>query len=264
MKKSKQSLLWQISKAHLAAPSYIFGTMHIQNQKAFGFKDIVYEKIKACEHFANEFNLEDTDAIAMQAALALPSGKTLHDYISPKKFAKIQSILKKTFGVDIALFIHHTPMLIINLLTNKILSEDHQLALDLHLLAYAQAEGKHITGIETFQEQLDILQKIPLKYQVKSLIDTASNVKKYRQKLLYLASLYQTADIQKIFKATKKNTGQLRKMMIYRRNYIMAERIALLVQKQSLFAAIGAAHLGGQKGVLRLLKRKGFSIKAVK
>ena len=43
----------------------------------------------------------------------------------------------------------------------------------------------------------------------------------------------------------------------------MAKRIGLMAKEQSIFAAIGASHLGGQKGVLRLLKKEGFKVRPV-
>lgn len=33
-----------------------------------------------------------------------------------------------------------------------------------------------------------------------------------------------------------------------------------LIKKQATFVAVGAAHLGGEKGVLNLLKSKGYSV----
>ena len=43
----------------------------------------------------------------------------------------------------------------------------------------------------------------------------------------------------------------------------MADKIAEIISEKSLFAAIGAGHLGGKKGVLYLLKKKGFELRAV-
>jgi uncharacterized protein YbaP (TraB family) len=43
----------------------------------------------------------------------------------------------------------------------------------------------------------------------------------------------------------------------------MAHRLNLMVREQSLFAAIGAGHLAGEKGVLRLLKKQGLKLKAI-
>jgi uncharacterized protein len=55
-----------------------------------------------------------------------------------------------------------------------------------------------------------------------------------------------------------------RKLMIYDRNIIMANRMVGLSEENSCFFAIGAAHLPGQKGVMALLKRQGYKIVPVK
>jgi len=57
--------------------------------------------------------------------------------------------------------------------------------------------------------------------------------------------------------------GKLRKMMIDDRNFIMADRIAKMTSQQTAFVAVGAGHLGGKKGVLRLLKLKDIKLKPI-
>jgi uncharacterized protein YbaP (TraB family) len=69
--------------------------------------------------------------------------------------------------------------------------------------------------------------------------------------------------VQQLYKMVKKNSKGMRPLMLYRRNEVMAERIGALVQEQRVFAAIGAAHLGGGKGVLRLLKKQGLTLHPV-
>ncbi|MDX1956891.1 MAG: TraB/GumN family protein, partial [Chitinophagaceae bacterium] len=48
------SLFWEISGNGLKKPSYLFGTMHVRDNKAFDFSDSVLLKIDACEAFALE------------------------------------------------------------------------------------------------------------------------------------------------------------------------------------------------------------------
>lgn len=51
--------------------------------------------------------------------------------------------------------------------------------------------------------------------------------------------------------------------MLYKRNVIMTQSIDSIAKKGSLFAAIGAAHLPGKKGVIELLREKGYTVKPV-
>jgi len=107
------------------------------------------------------------------------------------------------------------------------------------------------------------MEKIPLDYQAAALWSMVKNVSRFRKSLLKLSSLYQEGNLSKILKSAKKSTGKLRKMMIYDRNEVMAQRIALLAAEQTLFAAVGAGHLGGKKGILKKLKMAGFRLKSV-
>lgn len=56
--------------------------------------------------------------------------------------------------------------------------------------------------------------------------------------------------------------GGMKEVLIYNRNQLMYERIDGR-REQSSFYALGAAHLAGKKGVLRLLKNAGYKIKAI-
>ena len=100
-------------------------------------------------------------------------------------------------------------------------------------------------------------------YQIKGLLQIGKNPKKYRQALAKSITTYIKQDFQNLYQSSKKGAGDKRKVLLYNRNKIMAERIAQYIEKQSLFAAIGAGHLGGGKGVLRLLKQKGFKLSPI-
>ena len=80
-----------------------------------------------------------------------------------------------------------------------------------------------------------------------------------------MTELYEQSDILKLYKVTRKQAKGMRKILLFNRNDLMAKRIAQFASEQSLFASIGAGHLAGEKGVLRLLKKKhGFKVKPVK
>ena len=87
MKKNKNSLVWQITEGG-QNPSYILGTMHVRDARAFQFEHLFYEKILNCTAFATEFNLNDMQT-QTDFTLSLPNGLQLQNIINPKAFAKI-------------------------------------------------------------------------------------------------------------------------------------------------------------------------------
>ena len=261
MSKKKNSLLWKVSHKKFPGDSYVFGTMHVSDERAFTFEDLVKEKIVECDAFTLEFNLETADLNLTSEAMNLPEGVTLETLIPPKKFEKINKRFTRSTGYDLRMFNKSLPMQITNMMAEVILSNDRLKSLDETLFLFAKEKNKILLGIETFEEQLEIMSKIPIENQVKNLLKSFKSAKQFRKQVLKLAALYEKADIQQLYKSTKKSSGSERKLLLYDRNKIMADRIANMMGEQTIVCAIGAAHLAGKKGVLRLLKQKGLKIK---
>ncbi len=262
-KKKLPQLLWQIDKPGLPGTSYLFGTMHVRDIRAFDYQALVCEKIGTCEAFATEINLKQAEILLSGQSMDLPEGIILADFYSKKKYEKIGRFFQKNTGLDIAHFERAKPMMLTNFMTGSLLNNDQPLSLDQFLWEYAEQENRIMMGIETVEEQIELMEKIPLDYQAKALWSMVKNVSRFRKNLLNLSNLYQDGNLSKILKSAKKSAGKLRKMMIYDRNELMADRISLLVTEQTLFVAVGAGHLGGKKGILRKLKTAGFRLKSV-
>jgi len=238
--------------------------MHVRDRRAFGSLPIVEEKIEECAAFAAEFNFEEAQAFQADNQTKITEDQTLKSLFKPKKYEKIATFLEKQTGMDIAFFDQQKPFVIYQLITETLFQKDMPFALDRYLYEHAKAQNKMLTGVETFAEQMAIMEKITLEEQAKILYQTVKNFKNYRKQLKKLTHLYQSGNLQQLNKSARKSMGKLRKMMIDDRNIIMAERIIEMIDQQTTFVAIGAGHLGGKNGVLRLLKFKGMKIKPIK
>ena len=263
MKKQRQTLLWKIEGKKATENSYVFGTMHVKDRRAFRFKDEVEKSILECQAYAAEFNLEEATHNLSSDSMDLPVGQTLDQIIPPKKYKKIRKVFLKSTGLDIDFFKYSKPMLVTNMLSEAILSSDMPDSLDIHLWKFAKENGKITLGIETVAEQLEIMNKIPLDYQIKSLVSAGKNFSKFRKQILKLTTQYENGNLQQLYKTSKKGLGSIRKVMLYDRNFLMADRIDKIIKEQSTFIAIGAGHLAGKKGVLRLLKHAGNVVKPI-
>lgn len=262
MSKKKYSLLWSISKED-SSSSYLFGTMHVMDQRAFRYKELVEEKILECEVYAAEMNLDEANQAAMAETMDLDADVSLKTLLKPKVYKRLQKLFEKQVGMPLELFEKSQPIMVSNILTESQLSRDMPLSLDASLWHFAKAAEKTTVGIESFEEQLQVLASIPLDYQLKGLKDLVRNFKKTRKQLFKLTRIYERGDIQSLWKQTKKQAGGIRKLMIYDRNKIMAKRIANIAREQTVFAAVGAGHLSGGKGIIRLLKKEGFRLRPI-
>jgi len=264
LKKKKQTFLWRIAHAKSDAPSYLFGTMHVRDKRAFGALSVVEEKIAECAAFAAEFDFEEAQGFQGNSQMQITGNQSLESLFKPKKYKRIAGFLEKQTGMDIAFFDQQKPFLIYQLITETLFQKDMPFALDRYLYEHAKEHGKVLTGVETFAEQMAIMEKITLEQQAKVLYQTVKDFKNYRKQLKKLTRLYQEGNLQQLNKSARKGMGSLRKLLVDDRNYIMTDRIAEMTSRQSTFVAIGAGHLGGKNGVLRLLKLKNMKLKPVR
>jgi len=151
----------------------------------------------------------------------------------------------------------------VNLIGESLLQSERPKSLDSYLWSYALEAGKDMHGIETFEAQVKTLASIPVEKQVKMLLDTVRNIGRFRRKIHHYAHLYQRGELPMLHKLMKKSAGGLRKRLLYDRNVVMAQRIEELARQKSLFTAVGAGHLLGGKGLIRLLKKRGLKVNEI-
>jgi uncharacterized protein len=261
MKKKKQTLLWAIQRNDESPTSYVLGTMHARCEEAFRQIVRFCELINTCDHFVAELNLDDRGEGDWLQQAMLPQHKTISELLPPKKYEKLRRMIRKSSGRDISHFDRLLPVMLVNLVLEDLLPADQPYNLDQYLWDYALRQGKTLHGLESNLEQANVLRKIDLEDQLRDLVYLGKNLPKQRRELYKMINLYSSGDYQALFKTAKKQVGSARKTLLYKRNTVMTQRLAPIVDQGPTFCAIGAAHLGGQKGVLSLLKEAGFKMR---
>ena len=261
--KTQDSLLWKIERPAGGQPSYLFGTMHVRDLRAFGWLGAAKQHLAECEVFATEFDFSDTDPEALAAALQLPDGKDLEQWLSPQACKNLDRYARKKFGSSAENFRHQHPMTVSTALSMAFLLEESAHSLDETLWQYARTLGKSTTGVETFADQIDTLGKISFDQHLKGLTWILKNYGRHKTRLHKMMRRYADGQIQALYQSAKKDAKGMRKVLLYRRNELMAKRFAEIANEQSLFCAVGAGHLAGGKGMLRLLKKAGFKVRPV-
>ncbi len=262
--KKRNTLLWKVEHKKSSHCSYLFGTMHVKDKSAFFENEHLFSIIDQADSFYAEFNFEEADPALTTQYMLLPEGKKVTDKLTDKHVDALDELLRKSTGKSLDQFARFKPMMLINLVTESMFSQDYNVPLDFYLFDHARNQGKKMGGVESFEEQLKIMKDIPLKGQYKSLISMIKKQKSFKRQILKMGQLYLSMDIDKLYQSARKSAKGMRKILIYRRNLIMADRIARIALEENAFFAIGAGHLAGEKGVLRLLKQHGFKVKPVK
>lgn len=257
--KKNNCLLWRI-ETDFPQDSWLFGTMHIKDAKAFGLLDTLYKKIDQCQAFATELNLDEIKSEGTDLIQTDPV-PPLYDLLPSHYYQKLKKILKKALRLNLDQWAHWHPLVISKIITEAMMSSEMPVFLDDQLWGYAKSAEKKLLGIETLEEQLAVFDGISLDEHLDYLKSLAKNYSRTNKKQTRLLDLYAKGDLRQLHKAALKGAGN-KERMVYQRNRIMSLRIDEFIQEyQSLFCAVGAGHLWGERGVLRALKHKGYRLK---
>ncbi|MEZ4912206.1 MAG: TraB/GumN family protein [Saprospiraceae bacterium] len=241
---------------------YLFGTIHLRNTDAYTHAKIAEKYITKVSTYCAEMDLNN-DGVDLLPYMTLQDGNTNSSYWGARKFSKFRMLCLKAYALDLEYLDHMTPFYIHNMITESIIGKSDSDPLDMYLWKFAMGNEKKMMGLESLEDQINILQKIPLPFQYKMLQSTFKNSKTYYQKVHKLVELYKDSNLKSLYKSTKKSMGGLRDLMIYNRNIRMTERIQILSRTESLFVAVGAAHLPGNNGIIALLKRSGYKVQVI-
>lgn len=279
----EHTLLWRIDGNGLEHSSYLYGTFHTQDPLAFNFRDSVLPALLSCEIAAFELQIDTMFAIVYQKLYYPDSVTNLRDYLTDEEFALLDERLTEEIGVSAELLQHADPSLLHLLLdeirvpvtdTSKPDREDlrglfrfpKETFLDAWLFRTARLEGKTVVGLETFEEQIAVRDTIPVGQRVRMLLEsTEYDPAEYRALWRKLVNAYEQEDINILYALVAESDIPVgvKYKLLDERNYRMADRMIALARKAPTFTAVGAAHLGGEYGVIKLLRGKGFTVTPV-
>jgi len=257
----KNSLLWRV-EAPDGGTHFVFGTMHTRSAQAHAFLAGLEPYLAEVQVLATEYDLTDT-ALQGFSGVSTPPGYDLLKALGAKKFDKCQRIIAKTTGIDLhkLRFLH--PFLVQSLIDASFFSEDHALALDQALAQLGSERGLASAGLETMEWQLAIINQVPIEESVQQLWGMSRNITSHRRQLLKMMKWYQDQRIQQLYLGAKRGLGNHRRLFLYDRNRRMVESLAELASERAIFAAVGAAHLSGEKGILAQLKRAAWRVRPI-
>jgi uncharacterized protein YbaP (TraB family) len=250
------SLLWQLQPPH-GQPRWLFGTMHIRDNRVYWFGEKLYPLIQQADIYVGEMELNIPEEIT------LPATYDIKEYLSISVYQKARKQILKSFNIDLDRFTNFHPLMVVSAISQSVLAAEHQVSLDEHLWHFAATQGKPTIGLESYMEQNTLLHNldvIPLYKQLVKISRSPSSIGRQTQKAL---SWYMKGDIHQLYRITKSSMHGLRKEIIYKRNHIMANRICDFDMDKKYFIAVGAGHLSGKYGLLALLKRSGWKISAI-
>jgi uncharacterized protein len=256
------ALLWEVSGNGLTCPSYLFGTIHLQDKRAFNFNPAVLQKIQESDAFVMEVEPTTDSKRAVVQSIYLREGQTIENLYSKADYAHFRTIIFDQLGTDITRINNIKPIVLLQMVSSQFDHKDMNNIVDDSLYHAATKHKKPIHSLETIEDQLCLLDLIP----AQSVLEYLKSMQAGKTSMEDFIKAYQSEDISKILELTEKDAYM--EPLLYRflqdRNLKMSNKLQELMKQKSVFTAIGAAHLAGKTGILKLLEYQGYTVRPVR
>jgi uncharacterized protein YbaP (TraB family) len=257
--KPNYSLLWRISGKGLTRPSYLFGTMHVKDKRAFGFSDSVMLALQKSDAFALEVH-PDTLMNKMLSNITKSDSGRVEKLLTKEQYAELSKRFEEKNGYPMLKANTSTIQNLIDRDRSK--PDDKQTFVDAYLFGIAKTLNKAVYGLEKAEDQIDLLDEEDddLKERILAYLDNADTFAE-EEEMEELTKLYIAGNLEDIYSYLY--TSGTMDSTLTKRNHVMLNSMIKYMSTHSLFTAVGTAHLPGNDGLIALLKAQGYTVTPV-
>jgi uncharacterized protein YbaP (TraB family) len=268
---SENTLLWRISGNGLEKPSYLFGTIHMLCKDDAGLSDSLKNIIRNSDEVYLEIDLDNMlEMLTVMNKMKMKGDTTLQDLLSKDDYEKVKNYFEEARTMlPFSMLETYKPILAASLLEQNSLPCDNNTAMEQEIMTEAKKYGKKIKGLETMGYQAEVLDAIPYKEQAQQLvtyIDNAKNGKNDNKEMSEMMQAYREQDLKKLENLMMKEEAGVSayaEILLFKRNHNWIGKLKEILPGHSLLVAVGAGHLPGEKGVISLLRKAGFTVSPV-
>lgn len=259
-----QGVLFQIEKDGVSA-GYLFGTIHSEDQRVLALPEPVERAFIESPRLYVEVDMDAATMLASVAGMLLDDGREITDLLEPSLYQRTVRAAAQLGLPEVALR-HYKPWALAVLLSLP--PTETGRFLDLVLYQRARTLNKEVAGLETIREQMDLFDTLSEDEQINLLRDALNNLDQLPTIFQALLDRYLKRDLQGLVEinqqlldsSASELADRFQVKAVDERNHRMVERLITPLAQGGAFVAVGALHLPGEQGMLRLLERRGYRV----
>lgn len=247
---------------------YLFGTVHVLKPGLGWFDGAVRDAFDKSDELVLELVLPEDDAVAAQTMIPLAldkSGNTIPSRLNADDLAAYRAAVTG-LGLPAQAFDNFKPWFVaVSLYTLPLakLGYDANQGVEKQITGFAKTAKKPISGLETLEEQLGFFDTLAEDAQVAYLNSVVRNLDQAGPMLDRLVDEWAKGDpdaLAALMNESMESTPELAKALLYDRNERWATQLkARMDQPGTVFVAVGAGHLAGEKNVQDYLAAHGLT-----
>ncbi|MEO5976364.1 MAG: TraB/GumN family protein [Chryseolinea sp.] len=263
----ENSVFWQVSGKDLTAPSYLFGTFHLMGAHYIDSLTRVKASFKSCKTVVGEILMDSSLTMKMMVAARL-NGTTLDKLLKAEDFEATAAWLKELSGYDLTMFNTMNPITIqiflMSMLQQKYFPMNtNDTPMDIYFQSLGKTQGKGLVGLESFDAQINALfNQFTPERQAQMLIEFVREKDRAKTELVEMNQSYKNGDLAKLelLLADQTYTQSEEEVMLDNRNKEWMNQLPALMKSGQTFVAVGALHLAGEHGLVKLFRQAGYKV----
>lgn len=262
--------LWVVKDADTTI--YMFGTVHMLKPGLGWFDEAVKDAFDKSDSLLIEVLLPEDQAEVVKRTIPLAvdkNGTALSTLLSDAQRAGYEAAMNK-YGLPVGQFEIFEPWFTgITLSAVSLLGEgyDPEHGSEKILTKAAKSANKPIAGLETFDEQMGFFDNLPRDAQLQFLNDTVTQLPQASgefAEIVFAWARGKPEDLGERMNRAMSGSEELAETLLYKRNARWADWIKMrLDQPGTVFMAVGAGHLAGQKSVQDYLAARGLTAERI-
>jgi uncharacterized protein YbaP (TraB family) len=260
----EQGLFYTVSKDG-ELRGYLLGTIHSDDPRLLDFSAEFTDALKSCDLFAMELVPNQPTLSRLMEFMHYQDGTTLLSRVGEARYQRLVSAAGTyNLGPDQL----STMKVWAAMMTVSIPPPENGLFMDLSLALQAAGNGLKVVGLETLDEQLAFLENMPEAQQLELLDQALDEFDQLPELFAKLIDAYLQSDLEALEAESNSQFEDLPDEIeayffsqgIDARNLRMRDRLLEQIAESTVFAAVGALHLPGEHGLIKLLREAGYSV----
>jgi len=263
------TLLWRVSGQKLSTPSYVFGTMHLLCPEDASITQEMAAAFDGSAQLVMELDINAPEySMRFVRAARMPWSNSLRKLVKPQDYKLLRQFFQKQLQQPLAPLTVLKPTLLEAFVCGATLS-CKPVSYEDRFAELAKTQHKQVLGLETIEEQMASLDRVPLQRQAESLVETVREFETTKKLMHKLVDVYHTQNVEKLYQLgidpefNSDNSAQEELAELRQRNQNWIPKMTAAMSSGATFFAVGAAHLGGPTGVLELLRLQGYQVEPV-
>ncbi len=265
---AQKNFMWQVRSK--TATVYLLGSIHYLPQDAYPLSSAIEDAFRKSNVLAVEANVNNPDQLFFAKFLEsafYPEGDSLEKHLSEDSYRLVVKEFGE-FGLPPELIEREKPWFLALTLTSLELLKmgfDPNLGIDMHFLS--NAGKRRIVELESLDYQTQLLAGFSDTEQEAFLVYTIKDLKAMRGESEALVKAWKSgrvAALESILSEGMSNEAGMSSVwdkLLYERNGNMLLRIEkFLKTDDTVFVVVGAGHLVGRRGIVDMLRARGYSV----